>query len=295
MQPILEWGIEAVLWFQQFSPMLDAPFASLTFLGDEEFFLLLLPFVYWCVDRHSGARLIVLFLCSTYLNAMAKELVDQPRPFEYDSRVKMIREAYGGGLPSGHTQGAVVVWGYMSTLFKRRWLWTLAAVLMVLIPISRVYLGVHFPHDLLGGYLLGGAVLALYIWLAPVGERWLDARGFAWQVGLSVVVALAMALSFSGEDSVTAGATVAGMGIGFAIERRWIRFTVGNRWWKRAVAFLLGVIVIAGLWGGLRLAFADLEPALVYRFVRYGLTGLWGAAGAPAAFVQLGLADRQSE
>jgi undecaprenyl-diphosphatase len=294
MQPILDWGAEVVLWFQRFSPSLDAFFASVTFLGDEEFFLLLLPFVYWCVDRRGGARLIVIFLCSTYLNAVAKLIFDQPRPFQYDARVRMITGTYGGGLPSGHTQGAVVVWGYLAKVFRQNWLRTLAAILMILIPVSRVYLGVHFPHDLLGGYLLGGAVLALYLWLAPDVERWLGSRGLVWHLGLAVVVAVAMALTFQTQDGVTAGATVAGMGVGFALERRWVRFAVGDQWRKRVLAFLLGVVVIACLWGGLRLAFADLEPALLYRFIRYALTGLWGAVGAPLVFVHLGLAATES-
>ena len=55
VEDILDWGIEVVLWFQQFSPALDLPFKSLTFLGNLEFFLILLPVIYWCLDRRSGA------------------------------------------------------------------------------------------------------------------------------------------------------------------------------------------------------------------------------------------------
>lgn len=82
----LDWGIEIVLWFQQFSPALDSFFKSLTFLGNQEFFLLFMPLVYWCIDRRTGARLFILLLFSAYLNAVAKVLVDQPRPFDYNPR-----------------------------------------------------------------------------------------------------------------------------------------------------------------------------------------------------------------
>jgi len=68
----------------------------------------------------------------------------------------------GGGLPSGHTQGAVVVWGYLVSQFRRRTLWILAGFLMIGIPLSRLYLGVHFPTDLLGGYILGALCLTIY-------------------------------------------------------------------------------------------------------------------------------------
>jgi membrane-associated phospholipid phosphatase len=79
-------------------------------LGDKEFYLLFLPLIYWCVDRRTGVRLLFLLLVSVFINSAAKVLVHQPRPFHYDSRVEQIVEAYGGGLPSGHTQNTMVLW-----------------------------------------------------------------------------------------------------------------------------------------------------------------------------------------
>jgi len=57
----LDWGIGVVLWFQQFSPALDIPFKGLTFLGDETFYLVFMPVLYWCIDRRTGSRLF--FYC----------------------------------------------------------------------------------------------------------------------------------------------------------------------------------------------------------------------------------------
>jgi hypothetical protein len=122
----------------------------------------------------------------------------------------------------------------------------------------------------------------------------MSARSLAWQLGLIALVPVVTIALFPSEDSVTHGATLMSMGIGFILERRWIRFALSPTWWKRLVAFVLGVVVVGGLWGGLRVAFDGLEPALVLRFVRYGLVGLWGSLGAPWAFVQLGLAGRES-
>lgn len=64
MDSVLNWGIEVVLWFQQFSPALDMPFKALTFLGNEAFYLLFLPLIYWSIDRHTGAWLVILLLFS---------------------------------------------------------------------------------------------------------------------------------------------------------------------------------------------------------------------------------------
>ena len=177
MKPVLGWGIEVVLWFQQFSPALDLPFKSLTFLGNLEFFLICMPLIYWCLDRRLGARLLILFLISAYINSVAKVIADQPRPFQYDSRVKALVPASGGGLPSGHTQSAVVVWGYLALQVRRPMLWILAGFLMIAIPVSRLYLGVHFPTDLLGGYILGILLLVLYLQFVLKVEAWLIQKG----------------------------------------------------------------------------------------------------------------------
>ena len=167
MEPLLNWGVQVILWLQGGSPLLDLPFIAITNLGSEEFLLVVMAFVFWCVDRRAGARLAALILISAWLNAVAKEIALQPRPFEWDQQVRMIFPATGGGLPSGHTQGTVVLWGYLALAFRRRWLSILAAILMLLVPLSRLYLGAHFPTDLLGGYLLGALILLAYLRLEP--------------------------------------------------------------------------------------------------------------------------------
>ncbi len=291
MDGLMEWGLQVIAWFQQFSPALDWPFRAFTFMGEEEFFLLLLPLIYWCLDRRTGARLTVAFLLCAYTNAVAKTLAAQPRPLEYaPGRVKVLWEAGGYGFPSGHTQSAVVVWGYLAGQARRHWVWILAGVMMFFIPLSRIYLGVHFPHDVLGGYVIGAVLLLLYLWLEPRVERWLEKKGLAWQLGVALAVPIALMLLFLTEDGVNSGATLMGMGVGFVLERRWVRFDSGGPIWRRVVRFLLGGVVLVGLWLGLRLAFSGLEPALLFRFVRYGLVGLWGGLGAPWAFRRLRLA-----
>jgi membrane-associated phospholipid phosphatase len=293
MQGILDWGVQVILWLQHFSPTLDLPFKAFTFLGEESFFLLLLPLLYWCLDRRIGARLSLLFSFSTYLGALAKVLLDQPRPFQYDHRVRQLVEAAGRGFPSLHTQSAVVVWGYLASQFRRTWLWAVAGLLMVFIPLSRLYLGVHFPTDLLGGYLIGAVLWLLYLWQGPVMETWLAKKGLAWQLGTALVLpGLLMLLLPTGEEiGVTGGALLIGMSVGFVLERRWVGFESGGLWWKQGARLLFGLAVLFVLRFGLKAAFSGLEPELLFRFVRYVLMGLWYGAGAPWTFVKLRLAQ----
>lgn len=295
MTNLLDWGIQVVLWFQQFSPALDLPFKALTFLGDETFYLIFMPLFYWCIDRRTGARLFFLLLFSAYLNAIAKVLADQPRPFSYDPRVQAIVHAGGGGMPSGHTQNAVVIWGFLAARSGQKISWLIAAFLMVGIPLSRVYLGIHFPTDLMGGYLLGGIILVVFLLSAPRLEIWLVEKGFAWQLMISLLGPLILILLNPTGDKYVLSMASALMGVctGFALERRFVRFACEGGWWKRAIRYLLGVIVLFGLWGGLKLAFSGMEPAALFRFMRYALVGLWGGVGAPWVFLRLRLAETE--
>ena len=292
---ILDWGIDVVLWFQQFSPAFDLPFKSLTFLGNLEFFLIFMPLIYWCFDRRLGARLLILFLISAYMNSIAKVIADQPRPFHYDARVKALVPAGGGGLPSGHTQSAVVVWGYLASQARRPIWWVLACFLMIAIPVSRLYLGVHFPTDLLGGYILGILLLALYLQIVLKLEAWLVQKELIWQIGLAILLPV-LFIFVNPKGSVyalNAASVLLGFAPGLILERRWIRFSSRGRPANRMLRFIPGFIVLFGIWMGLRIAFEGMEPAALFRIVRYALAGLWFALGAPWLFVRLRLAETE--
>lgn len=90
----------------------------------------------------------------------------------------------------------------------------------------------------------------------------------------------------------TASATFLGMSTGVVLERRHLGFETAGPITSRALRFLVGGLLLAGLWLGLRTLFAGLEPALLLRLVRYALVGFWGAFGAPWLFLRLSLADR---
>ena len=292
---ILDWGIQVVLWFQQFSPALDLPFKALTFLGEETFFLIFMPVFYWCIDRRLGSRLFFLLLFSSYINAIAKVLIDQPRPFTYDQRIQPLVHATEGGMPSGHTQNAVVIWGYLAARSGKLMPWLLAGFLMIGIPLSRIYLGVHFPTDLAGGYLIGGLILLLFLQFSSRVENWLIEKGFVWQLLISLLGPLVLVvLNPTGNRYVLSMISILmGTCTGFVLERRFVKFSCEGIWWKKAIRYLLGVLMLFGLWGGLNLAFSGLEPEGVFRFIRYSLVGLWGAVGAPWMFVGFRLADRE--
>lgn len=292
---MLGWGVEVVLWFQQFSPGLDFVFKGLTFLGNQEFYLAFLPLIYWCIDRHTGARLFIVLLFSAYLNAVAKVVLNQPRPFNYDPRVKPLVHAVGGGLPSGHTQTAVTIWGYLACRIRKTLFWIITGFLLVGIPLSRIYLGVHFPTDVMGGYILGGLILILFLVPGPRIERWLQRKSFMQQFCISLALPIFLIIiNLTGDPYVLSIASaLMGAGAGFVLERRLVRFTVNGPLGKRIARYLLGVAIMFGLWIGLRSAFSGVEPVALFRFLRYFLVGLWGSLGAPWVFAKLRLVEQE--
>lgn len=292
MQVVLAWGIRVVLWLQRASPALDLPMLIITQFGDVFFIFALICVLYWNIDHANGARLAVLFIASTYINIIAKVLLGQPRPYMVDPRVLMLDNAAGGGLPSGHTQAVTVVWLYLATRYHRRWLWAVCAAFVTLVPLSRVYLGVHYPSDVLGGFLLGLALLALWQLEVPV-ERWLTRHRMLWSFLLILALPVLAALSapFGDEAFLLLGAGT-GFCLGLTFERRWLRFRRASSLLQHTLRLGVGAApaLLLYLINRMMLIPAFGLPAL--RFASFTLLGLWISLGAPWLFGKLGLAPR---
>src|SRR4030067_2229020 len=121
MDPFWQWGISLIIAIQTIhGPALAAVFRGISFLGEEEFYLLLFPTLLWCVDTRLGFRIGLIFLLSVYVNSLVKETVAHPRPFELEPSVQL-GDAQGDGLPSAHAQNAAIIWGGIAAQARRRW------------------------------------------------------------------------------------------------------------------------------------------------------------------------------
>jgi membrane-associated phospholipid phosphatase len=170
-------------------------------------------------------------------------------------------------------------------------------------------LGVHYLQDVLGGIALGLAALAVFIVAERPLSRWL-ARQTLWiQIGLVVLVSALLLVLHPGlippstpewigeplsteallEGMITIVAAFLGMGIGFALEERYVRFDAGGIWWKRLLRFLVGIAGVMALRYGLKYLFGEAEPVSVFRLLRYTVVGLWAGFGAPWVFLKTGL------
>jgi undecaprenyl-diphosphatase len=296
MDLVWEWGLEVIRAVQMMrTPALDVFFQGVTSLGDETFYLVIFPLLLWSVDFSLGLRFAVALLLSTYVNFTIKDLFGHPRPFELDPLIGL-RDATGYGLPSGHAQLSVVVWGILASAVQRTWAWMVAVVMMLLIGFSRIYLGVHFPTDVFAGWLIGALLLLAYLALTPHVVRWLKDRPFAVRVAVAIAVPLVLLALRPTANIAAVLAVLLGTGVGVLILRRVTAFQTAGSVAQRAGRFLVGGLGLALLYVGLAQIFPqegeDLYVAA--RFLRYTVLGLWGGLGAPWLFTRLGLVEREA-
>jgi len=325
MDAILDWGVSLILWLQSLGTWLIAPMRFFTFLGTEQFYLLIAPALLWCVDTGWGLRMGLALTFSGSLNFVLKLVFHSPRPYWYDARVQALSSETSFGMPSGHAQNAVAVWGVLADTLRRPWAWAVAIALMFFIGLSRIYLGVHFPGDVIGGWAAGVVVL----WLILRGERslkpWLERSRVSSQI-LAILAVSLILIAFGAltrvllgkaelpadwvnlanrapggkpiepyalSGLVTSAASFFGLAWGGVLlkQRGW--FNAGGTAWKRGVRYLIGVAGVLVLYTLLGVIFPHGETlgALILRYLRYALIGLWIAYFAPLLFIRLRLGE----
>jgi glycerophosphoryl diester phosphodiesterase/membrane-associated phospholipid phosphatase len=315
-----EAGLAVIGWSQDRLDVLTPLALAVTHLGDAEFYLLVFPLLYWSVSRRLGLRMGIILLLSASSNAIGKLGTATPRPFFLDPAVGRVSEA-SFGIPSGHAQNGVAVWGLLGHDIGRRWSYAVAGVLALALGLSRIHLGAHFPEDIIVGWVVGALLLLAFIRLAePVG-RWLDAQGAARTVGLVFAASLLLIatgaamrvglvgwdfpgawIGATGEgieegatglgDVVTRAAALFGLIAGVVLARAGGDFDSGGTVGRRVVRYLVGILGVLVLWQGLGALFVGGETvlALVLRYLRYAAIGVWIGGVAPLLFVQTGLA-----
>lgn len=327
MNPIFDLGIAIILFLQSLGEWLVAPMRLFSFLGNEEFFLFVAPAIYWCISPALGLRLGLTLMVSSAVNAALKLIFHAPRPYWYSAEVDALSAETSFGAPSGHAQHAVVVWGGLAAFTGRTWAWGVAASLILLIGFSRVYLGVHFPADVLFGWAIGAALLwgALRLekpFVARLLQQDLPSQILTVFGASLVLILLGAGIKLSlGAWTVPTGwlelalravpdgdpieplalsplmshaGTFFGLALGAILLHTLGGFDVSGPWPLRLARFVLGVAGVFVLWYGLGAIFPRGETWLPYllRYFRYGLVGLWITGLAPLAFIRFRLANR---
>lgn len=228
------------------SPLVDAAFVALTTTGGVVFLLVLVVLLYWLVDKRLAFVLGVALLASWALNGFLKDLFGMARP---PPELHIPSEVGGNGFPSGHTQGAATFWTSVGAEQGGAWV-VAGAAMIVLVALSRVYLGVHYVGDVLGGLAFGLLVAAAFV----AADRWdLGAQlGLRGRVAAAFLLPMALLGSFQllGYAAPAVSGLLLGVAVGYVLEGAWVDLPppAGRR--AAALRVLLGVPAALGAYLG---------------------------------------------
>jgi membrane-associated phospholipid phosphatase len=304
MESMLVWGLDLIRSVQSFAnPGLTAFMKLVTNFGGAAAYLALLPLIFWCYDEEKGIRLGLAVMVSVWINLGLKFLLDQPRPFwpAFDPSVGIITES-ANGLPSGHAQISLTLWVIVASWIGKKWAYAAALLVSLLVGFSRLYLGVHFPTDLLGGWILGALVLWAYFSLSGRIQGLLGRGGQRFQMIASAAAAFVMILYRPSVEMLMPGAVVLGMGLAYSICANRLHFHSAALFGRRGMAkflslmgrYLIGLIGIVLVF----VVLSRLEPGKdsayypLFFFFRFVLLEFWIYLGAPWLYQRLNLAER---
>jgi len=194
------------------------------------------------VDAAVGLRLGVALMLSIALNFGLKELFMLPRP-PAELVIPMAAETGTGyGLPSGHAQSTATFWGILAMTWPSRALALVAAALIVVVSVTRLYLGLHFPSDVLAGAALGLSVAWLAVRFGPRLRRPEVSRWILTGVALALPAA---ALLVGGH--LAAFPVVMGAVAGYLVTALWYRHQVWGRPIVRVAQAAFGLALLFAL------------------------------------------------
>jgi membrane-associated phospholipid phosphatase len=324
---ILDTGIILILYLQNIGDWLTPAMGVFTALGYQQFYVLFLLVIYWCVNASLGIRIGLLLFFSGAINHLFKVAFHGPRPYWYDPRVRPLSVETTFGVPSGHAQNAVVLWGVIASKLRMKWAWAGAITLIFFISLSRLYLGVHFPSDVLVGWFLGLGLLAAFVswenrlavwvksqsrkkqvWLAFSGSLLMLLFGSltrsllgdwtipeVWVEGAQLAAPEADPLAPLRFSELVAGAgAFLGLALGAVLVHSRGGFSAEGSLGLRLARLPLGLSLALLLFFGIEALLPESGPLLspVLLYLHYGLAGFWIAGLAPLLFIRLGLAGR---
>lgn len=291
-------------------PALTGFMSAITYLGDEVCFMALALLVFWCIDKRKGYYIFVVGLMGSLVNQFLKLWFRVPRPWVLDPDFHAVESAIEGAggysFPSGHTQTAVGTFGAVLLTAERKWAKWLSFAIILIVPFSRMYLGVHTPMDVGVSYLVAGALVALLYFCFKDGAS-LEKRGRAVMAALIAVAAVYAIFVFcynfpadidphnmaSGtKNACTLGGTSLALVCIYFYDKRRLNFSTKAPLTGQILKYILGLALVVALKSGLKpilnaVLGLFLEGALrdnLSNFLRYFLMSLFAGCVWPHSF-----------
>jgi Membrane-associated phospholipid phosphatase len=278
---------------------LDYLFRFFTLFGEELVVMAALCTILWCVDKRLAYRFGFAYFISGMAVQTLKITFRIERPWIIDPNFKPVGGAMltatGYSFPSGHTQSATALWGTLGFAEKRKWLKILMFCMIPCVALSRLYLGVHTPLDVIGAFAVTAFITAGLYWpLKKLG----DTEAARWFIPTALILISSAAAAYSfyligeavvplseGADCLKGAGAGIGFAIGYYIERKYLNYdeNLGTPYLK-VLKLSVGIAAAVVLKVGLKHLLGSSGSA---DLIRYLILALWVAAIYPALFTRL--------
>lgn len=243
------------IWNQSLRDILPGAenfFRYITELGGTLTYFAIFFVIYWGVDKKMAKSLLFVYVSSNIVNFYAKAIIANPRP---DESEWILIGASHLSTPSGHAMSSTVFWGFSALKIKRISMWIASILIIILVGLSRIYLGVHWLGDVLAGWLFGIILIQIVVILEEhIGSFVSKYNIIHIYLGLTILGFILTILTeifyTSTYNFGTPGGQMMGLGIGFALEHKYVNFEekskLGEKW-KVVLRVLIGIVIIAVL------------------------------------------------
>lgn len=270
--------MDFILFIQSYSnPFLDNFFKLVTMMGEDFFIMIVVGIIFWTVNKKFAYRIAFVYLTNGVLNLSLKEIFKTQRIIgEAGIRSLRVETAGGYSFPSGHTQSAASLWTVVMLKIKQRWFYVLAVLMMVLVGLSRIYLGVHRPVDVIFGLLIGFS----WVFLGNILFDYMEKSDRRVVLIICFLILLSMAFVRNYTFYKAAGITISLL-LGYMIESRYIKYSVKAPIMQQILKLFIGFSVMLIIKSGIKIV---LPVSILSDFLRYFVLGLWLTVGGPYIF-----------
>lgn len=253
------------------SPLLDKVFAGVTSIGDIMFYIGIISFIYWCFSKKTGIKLFCLVLFLGYLGVFLKNIFRTPRP----DKALWKTEAGGYSFPSGHVTVTAGFWGYLIMIMRGKWTTIIGFIIIFFVAFSRLYLGVHFLLDIIGGALIG---ITVTLWFCYLETKIRISLKFYQKILFCVFIPLIMIALSMNDTTIQLCSLLFGLSFGYVLELKTTNVPTNIKNKTRISRAATGLILVSAVFLGLSILPSYLE------FIRFILVGLTITFFAPVVF-----------
>lgn len=282
--------------------LLTGIFTFFTICTEVPVITVLTAMLYWCINKKAGQRILFALAGSLNINVAVKNIVKMPRPIGTKGLISLrTQTATGYSFPSGHTQTATTFWTSMITQFKNIWIYIIGILMILGAGISRLYLAVHWPMDVIVGWILGIILSILFIKLFD----YIDNSKNYYILVIIMLIFGVCTYFVGGEDFYKLFGIYSGFALGYMVEDTYISFSTENKQRKnifskstskiegtkgKILRFIIGIISLLIVY----LIFKNIENTFmigkneeiinIFKYLKYTIIVFWGVAIAPALF-----------